>query len=71
MKTPMQKLIKKWKETPNEYSVYDVIGGLKWYAKEYNDKDAAELVQEFIDDDEYEINYLIKRVEETFKTKEK
>ena len=26
---------------------------------------------EFIDDDEYEINYLIKRVEETFKTKQK
>ena len=67
--TPMRELIEKWKETPNEYSVYDVIGGLKWYAKEYNDKDAAKLVQEFIDDDEYEINYLIKRVEETFKTK--
>ena len=71
MKTPMQELIEKWKETPNEYRVYDVIGGLKLYAKEYNDKDAAELVQEFIDDDEYEINYLIKRVEETFNTKEK
>jgi len=27
-------------------------------------------VQEFIDDDEYEINYLIKRVEETFNTKD-
>ena len=36
----MKELIEKWKETPNEYSVYDVIGGLKWYAKEYNDKDA-------------------------------
>ena len=69
MKTPMQELIKKWKEAPNEYGVYDIIGGLKWYAKEYNDKDAAKLVQEFIDDDEYEINYLITRVEETFKTK--
>ena len=69
MKKAMKELIEKWKETPNEYSVYDVIGGLKWYAKEYNDKDAAKLVQEFIDDDEYEINYLITRVEETFKTK--
>ena len=67
----MKELIEKWKETPNEYSVYDVIGGLKWYAKEYNDKDALELAQEFIDDDEYEINYLIQRVEQTFKTKQK
>ena len=69
MKTPMQELIKKWKETPNEYGVYDVIGGLKWYAKEYNDKNALELAQEFIDDEEYEVKYLIQRVEETFKTK--
>ena len=45
MKTAMKELIEKWKETPYEYGVYDVIGGLKWYAKEYNDKDAAELVQ--------------------------
>ena len=67
----MKELIEKWKETPNEYSVYDVIGGLKWYAKEYNDKDAAKLVQEFIDDDEYEVKYLIQRVEQTFKTKQK
>ena len=67
----MKELIEKWKETPNEYSVYDVIGGLKWYAKEYNDKDAAKLVQEFIDDEEYEVKYLIQRVEQTFKTKQK
>ena len=67
----MKELIEKWKETPNEYSVYDVIGGLKWYAKEYNDKDAAKLAQEFIDDEEYEVKYLIQRVEQTFKTKQK
>ena len=67
----MKELIEKWKETPNEYSVYDVIGGLKWYAKEYNDKDALELAQEFIDDEEYEVKYLIQRVEQTFNTKER
>jgi len=71
MKTTLQELIKKWKETPAEYGVYDVIGGLHWYAKECNDKDAAELAQEFIDDEDYEINYLIKRVEQTFNTNEK
>ena len=71
MKTPMQELIKKWKEAPNEYGVYDIIGGLKWYAKEYNDKNALELAQEFIDDEEYEVKYLIQRVEQTFNTKER
>ena len=70
MKTPMQELIKKWKETPNEYGVYDVIGALKWYAKKYNDKDAAKLAQEFIEDEEYEVKYLIQRVEQTVNTKE-
>jgi hypothetical protein len=70
-KTPMQELIKKWKEAPNEYGVYDIIGGLKWYAEEYNDKNALELAQEFIDDEEYEVKYLIQRVEQTFKTKER
>ena len=70
MKTPMQELIKKWKEAPNEYGVYDIIGGLKWYAEEYNDKNAADLAQEFIDGEEYEIHYLLKRVELTFNTKD-
>ena len=69
--TPMQEFIKKWKEAPNEYGVYDIIGGLKWCAEEYNDKNAAELAQEFVDDEEYEIHYLLKRVELTFKTKER
>ena len=67
----MKELIEKWKETPNEYGVYDIIGGLKWYAKEYNDKNALELAQEFIDDEEYEVKYLIQRVEQTFNTKER
>jgi hypothetical protein len=71
MKTAMQDLIKKWKTSPSAYGRFDIIGGLLWYAKEYNDKRAENLVKEFIDDDEYEVKYLIQRVEQTFNTKEK
>ena len=67
----MQDLIKKWKTSPSAYGRFDIIGGLLWYAEEYNDKNALELAQEFIDDEEYEVKYLIQRVEQTFKTKEK
>jgi hypothetical protein len=56
-------LINKWKANPNEFGVYDIIGGLSWLAEKYNNQEAKKLANEIIDNEEYEINYLISLVE--------
>jgi phage terminase Nu1 subunit (DNA packaging protein) len=71
MKTPMQEMIKKWKASPSAYGRFDIIGVLQWYAEEYNDTKAERLLKEIVDDEEYEVKYLIQRVEQTFNTKER
>jgi hypothetical protein len=56
-------LINKWKANPDEFGVYDIISGLSWLAEKYNNQDAKKLANEIIDNEEYEINYLISLVE--------
>ena len=71
MKTPMQELIDKWNASPSDYGIFDIIGGLMWYAEEYNDTKAERLLKEILDYEEYEVKYLIQIVEQTFNTKER
>ena len=56
-------LINKWKANPNEFGVYDIVSGLSWLAEKYNDQDAKKLANEIIENEEYDINYLINLVE--------
>ena len=62
-KQSIVELINKWKANPNEFGVYDIIGDLSWLAKKYNNQDAKKLANEIIENEEYEINYLINLVE--------
>jgi hypothetical protein len=56
-------LINKWKTNPDEFGVYDIISGLSWLAEKYNNQEPKKLANEIIDNEEYEINYLINLVE--------
>jgi hypothetical protein len=56
-------LINKWKANPDEFGVYDIIGGLSWLAEKYNNQEAEKLANEIEENEEYDINYLINLVE--------
>jgi hypothetical protein len=53
-------LIGKWNANPSEYGVYDILGGLKYIGTQ----DSLTLLKRIIDEEEYDVNVILKMVNE-------
>ena len=51
-------LIAKWNANPSEYGLYDILGGLKHIGTQ----DSLKLMLHIIDNEEYDINEILKMV---------
>lgn len=53
-----EELIAKWNANPSEYGLYDILGGLKHIGTQ----DSLKLMLHIIDNEEYDINEILKMV---------
>jgi hypothetical protein len=56
-------LVEKWNANPSEYGLYDILGGLKHIGTQ----DSLKLLKRIIDNEEYDVNEILKMVNEIFK----
>jgi hypothetical protein len=53
-------LVAKWNANPSEYGLYDILGGLK----HIETQDSLTLLKRIIDEEEYDVNEILKMVNE-------
>ena len=53
-------LVAKWNANPSEYGLYDILGGLK----NIGTQDSLTLLKRIIDNEEYDVNVILKMVNE-------
>jgi len=51
-------LVAKWNANPSEYGLYDILGGLKHIGTQ----DSLTLLKSIIDNEEYDVNEILKMV---------
>ena len=53
-------LVAKWNANPSEYGLYDILGGLK----HIETHESLRLLKRIIDNEEYDVNVILKMVNE-------
>jgi hypothetical protein len=59
-RTTAAELVAKWNANPSEYGLYDILGGLK----HIETQDSLTLLKRIIDEEEYDVNEILKMVNE-------